>query len=354
MKRLLILIILFLTQGLALAAAQIPTTQSSPKFIKRFNEKYLTVNVGLSGREQKAIEAYINDGYSEMNSCLRTKKTCTSAVQGQIAILKEHLSGFFVPAGTILYRGNGKNYPSFLKDLKVGETFSDAAFVSTSLDPKVAKKFTHAVFDIIEVPEGGVTGKRVRSKLYDEREVLLSPGLTFKIVKKESTGGVLIRVLKIVSKLKVDSFFNQTYKNARDFEIQDEELEGYFCYPYGGTYPSVVKTKNLGRKIQRSVDYQIRITEHGRLLLKPLDPKKSPSLCLQKIQRLTLTKTSHHCSQALEDDLLAQKKDFLRMCEANHYDHCASSKKIEFSRTDSKSGTRCTAKLVLWGKLDSR
>ena len=126
--------------------------------------------MGLSSKEQKANEAYINDGYSEMNSCLQTKRNCTPVVQEQISILKEHLSGFFVPARTILYRGNGNKYPSLLKELNVDETFTDAAFVSTGLDPKVAKKFTHAVFDIIEVPEGGVTGKRVRSKLYDERE----------------------------------------------------------------------------------------------------------------------------------------------------------------------------------------
>jgi len=333
-------------------AVQFPATPSNPKFIKRFNEKYLTVNMGLSNKEQKAIEAYINDGHSEMNSCLRTKKNCTPGAKEQIRVLKDHLSNFFVPAGTILYRGNGKKYPSFLKDLKTGETFTDDAFVSTSLDPKVAKKFTFAVYDIIEVPEGGVTGKRVRSKLHDEREVLLSPGLTFEVMKKEFSGDVLIRHLKIVTKFRAETFFNQAFKQARDFEIQDEELEGYVCYPYGGTYSSVTKTKNLGRKIQRSLDYKIRITDHGRLLLKPLDLRKSPSLCLQKIQRLTLTKSSRHCNKKLEDDIHTQKKDFLRMCEANHYDHCASAKKIEFSKTESRKGTRCTARLVMWGKLD--
>jgi len=130
-----------------------------------------------------------------LNAILRGKATSTDADQKVVMAL----DSLFDDAKPLdrdieVYRGMTGNTAGKLRDLEVGATFSDAAYVSTSTDKTAADFFATGghgdkggarVSFVIKVPKGtkAIDGEK------QEAELILKRGVRFKVVGK--AGSVL-------------------------------------------------------------------------------------------------------------------------------------------------------------------
>ena len=178
------------------AAAEPSPTKAEPKPMSKPDPK-----PGETGYDpwaitpQKALQAYVTQGYAKINAILRGKATSTDADQKVVMAL----DSLFDDAKPLdrdieVYRGMTGNTAGKLRDLEVGATFSDAAYVSTSTDKTAADFFATGghgdkggarVSFVIKVPKGtkAIDGEK------QEAELILKRGVRFKVVGK--AGSVL-------------------------------------------------------------------------------------------------------------------------------------------------------------------
>lgn len=88
---------------------------------------------------------------------------------------------------TETYRGITGDFAQKIKNLKVGETFTDKGFQSTSYDKDVAKTFAGEKGVMLNIKTKGGLGKGIDiySDRYNESEYLLAMNSTMKVVKKK-------------------------------------------------------------------------------------------------------------------------------------------------------------------------
>lgn len=137
---------------------------------------------GLTTDELEARNQYIGLGYHEFNKALR-KGSANPEIMRNVRTLAKSLKP--LNENAIVYRGINGEVPEIMK---TGAIIRDRAFVSTSLDKQIALRFsksdTRAVARI-RVPAGTRVGYANHS---EEREIILSPGSKFKILKIEGRG----------------------------------------------------------------------------------------------------------------------------------------------------------------------
>lgn len=132
---------------------------------------------GLSRSAEKVIQTYT---YAPAVSSAMRKGEKTE--QGDK--LKEIMDNTASPERKV-YRGVTGDFANKISNLKVGDTFTDKGFMSTSYDKEVANQFAgeHGVTMTINVPSG--FGKSMSISSYsmkpDEAEVLLNAGSTLRI-----------------------------------------------------------------------------------------------------------------------------------------------------------------------------
>jgi len=138
----------------------------------------------LSKEEKGALLRYRRFDYAEMNRFLRgEQERVIEPMKRYIQSLQEALNRVKIPENIVTYRGMNLKSEIFEKYSKIGATIKDDGFISSSLDPEVARQFGLWGDFIIElhIPKG-TPGAYVSHR---EREILLSPGRTFKVVGKE-------------------------------------------------------------------------------------------------------------------------------------------------------------------------
>lgn len=141
-------------------------------------------------------DAYFSSSYNDVNQYLRAPATQDEALhkfsqQNVDTVLKAFDKyGVNIPAGSQLYRGLRGSFLTALDGLKVGDTFVDKGFTSTTPVLKTARDFGHnanaSVIDgVMEITLG--SGQKVllaTSKA--ESEVLFKPGRKFTFLGKRT------------------------------------------------------------------------------------------------------------------------------------------------------------------------
>lgn len=139
---------------------------------------------GVSQSEQRIIDAYVNSPL--LSYALRNGEKVGSAKE-----LKSVIDRTKGEAGTY-YRGVSGDYANELRNMNVGDTFTDKGFASSSLDRNVAQRFTRNDGLIITIiSDGGFgTGMQIFSnnsnnlKYLDEQEFLFNQNSKFRILSK--------------------------------------------------------------------------------------------------------------------------------------------------------------------------
>lgn len=157
------------------------------------SEKAADETVALSGMstvktgDNASVDRYSSDeGYRAINDGLRGKRKLSSADKLDVEALEEKINKSTLKRDIIVHRGMD-TIPTGVRGgkLSVGRTFSDKAFVSTSLSSRTADEFIYraergAKFEIA-IPAGKKALYLKKSDYADEYEVLLPKKTRFKI-----------------------------------------------------------------------------------------------------------------------------------------------------------------------------
>lgn len=163
----------------------------------------------LTERQKQEIRLYESSGYRGMNQALRSDdKAMLRARKERIRVMDAALQNAYTDKPLTVYRlvtnegtdedtGHDVNGFDLLKKMKVGDTVTDAAYVSTALDKTYLDKFGPGGYfsDVtpdtagivqIRVPKGTRAAYLGRDFLasMDEHELLIARGATFKLTSK--------------------------------------------------------------------------------------------------------------------------------------------------------------------------
>lgn len=141
----------------------------------------------MTQQEQDALDDLTGNGFAKINSELREGKADDPRI--------EHLDSAFskaspLPEPIVVHRGFQGRGADKLRKVKVGETFTDEGYSSTSLKERIARSFRKRFssdpgqYASIIVPKG----TRVLAGVELEKEVLLPRGSRFKVVSKSDAG----------------------------------------------------------------------------------------------------------------------------------------------------------------------
>lgn len=147
----------------------------------------------LSKKQTNAAKMYTGESYHDINGGLRSGKV-PADYQATVRELDSAISQSKLPENTVLYRGMSMS-PELSSKIKPGATFSDSAYTSTSINPRIPASFARGE---------GKTMMRIKAKKgqsglavnnvsnYDgEHEVLLPRGTSYRVTnvyKDKKTG----------------------------------------------------------------------------------------------------------------------------------------------------------------------
>lgn len=138
-----------------------------------------------------ALQQYCGVGYGEINRALRSGQIGTGATADTIEILKRTYRGVEGCGESVyVYRGV---MAAPLEEAMVGAVFSDQGFVSTSLDPMIARGFSGRGSPMmrIRLPEGTKaiapdallkSYPSILESISRESELILEPGTKFRVI----------------------------------------------------------------------------------------------------------------------------------------------------------------------------
>lgn len=172
-----------------------------PHLIQKQTALAKTVSTG----QKFALNAYVNGFASDLNNVLRHpeawasmtpygKKNTEAYLKAIDACFKEKATRLDYPLA--VYRGVR---PKHAQEWTVGREFIDNGYVSTSLDPNIARKFGKVMVRLV-LPKGFralYLNTVTDTKFPYEHEMLLPRGQTFKVVsrKDQPSGATLITVV---------------------------------------------------------------------------------------------------------------------------------------------------------------
>jgi hypothetical protein len=181
--------------GPAYTMGQIPKDETVPQGLRNLHEEFNQKNSSIESA--KALEIYTSDKYKEVNNALRDEKlNPQSSEVTDIDITVDDLDRTIgnsngTSATVEVFRGirGGK----FLGEIKVGQGFTDKAYTSTTLDPRMALTSFSSPRSgkilRITVPKGtkgiyvpdwfGATDERAQTK--KEQEFILPRGSSFRV-----------------------------------------------------------------------------------------------------------------------------------------------------------------------------
>lgn len=170
---------------------------------------------GLAPAEQQAVKDYTGEdyhGYEGMNGLLRgvhTEKELDKMQAGAASLSKRNtsiltsvLDDSQLPMNMKTYRGVSDSYAERLRDAHdkgflVGKTLEDPGFVSASIDPGVAKKWSGDVNIVMDAPKGTkALYVESHTKNKTEREVVFQRGtkMLIRSVEEDVNGRMLVHV----------------------------------------------------------------------------------------------------------------------------------------------------------------
>lgn len=178
--------------GTHVEAPKFPASHPDPP--KWESQEYKSWNHSLTQGETKALRDYSGESYKSINKGLRQDAPLSSHDRTTV----EHLDSAIQKAGPVsetisVFRSMPAHV---LADVRVGDTYKDKAFVSTTMTQAVAQREwntssygQHAIVSI-EVPKGSAGAPLMKhSKNSDEHEFLLPRNSKLEITKKQNYGG---------------------------------------------------------------------------------------------------------------------------------------------------------------------
>lgn len=134
-----------------------------------------------------ALRSYFgNEQAFRVNESLRNGAKADARVQESIKNLEEGLGkhGVTIAQDTKVYRAVSGKFAEQLQGMKVGESFKDKGYTSTTPSVKNTERFGNTRMEI-------TVGKSSKALVYKaEHEVLFPPGRTFTIAGSSTKGGV--------------------------------------------------------------------------------------------------------------------------------------------------------------------
>lgn len=181
--------------GPAYTMGQIPKDETVPQGLRNLHEEFNQKNSSIESA--KALEIYTSDKYKEVNNALRDEKlNPQSSEVTDIDITVDDLDRLIgnsneTSATVEVFRGIRGG--GFLGEIKVGQGFTDKAYTSTTLDPRMALTSFSSPRSgkilRITVPKGtkgiyvpdwfGAKDERAQTK--KEQEFILPRGSSFKV-----------------------------------------------------------------------------------------------------------------------------------------------------------------------------
>lgn len=148
---------------------------------------------GLDDAHRDAIKEYTGSMYIDVNQALRKGKPIPAADRKEMKLVDEAFSKAKTTEPMEVYRGIGPSDSDMFANLKLGDSFQDKGFVSTSTDKDTADNFSRGDTPTmlqINVPKGSkaisVDSMSVFKKggmaKRSENEILLNRGGSFKVL----------------------------------------------------------------------------------------------------------------------------------------------------------------------------
>jgi len=214
---------------------------------------------GLSQPEREGLESYVGGNHPSMNGLLRDRENYEDewgSLGADVAFKEQRDQNFndnlgdalqktSLPEDVEAYRGlSQEGQPvQFFSD-HIGKTFTDPAFVSTSLDPGIAHEFSsgHIIMEM-HIPKGTHAAYLGKISAYpEEKELLLQKGLRFRVTAVEQKPGspaiVKIEALLPASKKQGD-VQEQKYNHAHS-ETTGEFSSGDAMGKNGASFPEEI------------------------------------------------------------------------------------------------------------------
>jgi len=150
-------------------------------------------SVTLDPKEVQALKEYTGVMYQSVNKALRAGKNIPAADRKEMKLVEQAFDKAKTTEPLEVYRGVGATEMDMFKDLKVGESFEDRGYGSTSTDKDTADNFSRGdnpTILKIQVPKGSKAisvdslsvfkkgGHATRS----ENEILLNKDAKYKVV----------------------------------------------------------------------------------------------------------------------------------------------------------------------------
>ncbi len=159
------------------------------KFQKSSDECYNKLN----SDEKEAMYEYALGGYQDVNDYLNGKFDGYVNTQDMIEKIDSSMDKYSLEEDLVIYRGTSSDH---YNNYSVGDIIEEKMYYSTSLSQGIAQTFAddcnNPIMTEIYVPKGTKSIYIGDNTNYDfEAELLLSRGLSYKVIKKEKDNIVL-------------------------------------------------------------------------------------------------------------------------------------------------------------------
>jgi len=157
----------------------------------------------LEINEEEVVKGFTSDRYHDINHCLRHGDACDESIHADAATLLSTLNKSDMPVDLQVYRGLNYKTKADLAHLKVGATFSDKGFVSTTLHDSgglgQGPGDNTATF-VIDVPKGSKAGYLFGGLTVHEteREVLLPANSRFEVTDVSLPGQAVVVHVRLI------------------------------------------------------------------------------------------------------------------------------------------------------------
>ena len=154
--------------------------------------------------ERESLRDYAGEAYTDINDGLRggPMKAMDPATRAKVKVLDGVIKKNQLPETAQVYRGLSAQ----LTKVKVGDTFTDKGFMSTSMDPAIASGFADGVVFRIKVPKGtnaALIGNKTPvagGGAGSEEEILLGRGTKIKVTGYKKVGSGYVVDAEVVPK----------------------------------------------------------------------------------------------------------------------------------------------------------
>jgi hypothetical protein len=198
----------------ALPVTRFDTGEAANKYFKKTSP-----HGKLKAKERNALTYYQSLGYARINDHLRgldvLEGDALTSIQANIDLLDKSLANAALKDNTETYRGmliepDNAAGKKLLRQLKPGFTYKDEGYVSTTVAREVAEGFGGGenvdsevtnVMMIIRAPQGTpaiYTPVANPDQLSREYELLLARGLTYRVLSRKVTDGLVTLEVEIV------------------------------------------------------------------------------------------------------------------------------------------------------------